>query len=156
VKTVDDTGTAVALRDGSRVVVRPARPDDRDLLLAGFERLRPESCDQRLAPMAELTDNIASLLIAPKAGIPSSCPANSATPTPPSPSASTPTCSTPPDTRAGRATRSTPRSAVSSPTTREAQHRAASTAATERPQSVSDRVALVNRDAGRLAESPLS
>ena len=35
----DDPGTAVALRDGSRVVVRPVRPDDRELLLAGFERL---------------------------------------------------------------------------------------------------------------------
>ena len=54
----DDTGIAVALRDGSRVVVRPVRPDDRELLLAGFERLGPESRYQRfLAPMAELTED---------------------------------------------------------------------------------------------------
>jgi GNAT superfamily N-acetyltransferase len=51
-----DTGTAVALRDGSRVVVRPVRDDDRERLLAGFERLGPESRYQRfLAPMAELS-----------------------------------------------------------------------------------------------------
>ena len=53
----DDPGIAVALRDGSRVVVRPVRPDDRDLLVAGFERLGPESRYQRfLAPMPELTE----------------------------------------------------------------------------------------------------
>ena len=59
----DDTGIAVALRDGSRVVVRPVRPDDRELLLAGFERLGPASRYQRfLAPMAELSeDDIAYL-----------------------------------------------------------------------------------------------
>ena len=53
---MDDTGTAVDLRDGSRVVVRLVRPDDRELLLAGFEWLGPESRYQRFfAPMAELT-----------------------------------------------------------------------------------------------------
>ena len=53
----DDTGTAVALRDGSRVVVRPVRADDRERLRAGFERLSPESRYQRfLAPMAELSE----------------------------------------------------------------------------------------------------
>ena len=52
----NDTGIAVALRDGSRVVVRPVRPDGRGLLLVGFERLGPESRYQRfLAPMADLT-----------------------------------------------------------------------------------------------------
>lgn len=52
-----DTGTTVALRDGSRVVVRPVRADDRELLLAGFERLGKASRYQRfLAPMAELSD----------------------------------------------------------------------------------------------------
>jgi hypothetical protein len=57
VSGVDDTGIAVALRDGARVVVRPVRPDDRELLLAGFERLGPESRYQRfLAPMAELSE----------------------------------------------------------------------------------------------------
>ena len=61
--TIDDTGRAVALRDGSSVVVRPVRPDDRELLLAGFERLGPESRYQRfLAPMAELTDDIVTYL----------------------------------------------------------------------------------------------
>jgi hypothetical protein len=31
-----DTGIAFALRDGSRVVVRPVRPDDRELLLVSY------------------------------------------------------------------------------------------------------------------------
>ena len=53
-----DTGVAVALRDGSSVLVRPARPDDRALLLAGFERLGPVSRYRRfLAPMAVLSDD---------------------------------------------------------------------------------------------------
>ena len=61
--TLGETGTAVALRDGSSVVVRPVRPDDRELLLAGFERLGPESRYQRfLAPMAELTEDIVTYL----------------------------------------------------------------------------------------------
>ena len=55
--TAPDPGIAVALRDGSRVLVRPVRPDDRELLLDGFERLGPESRYQRfLAPMAALTE----------------------------------------------------------------------------------------------------
>jgi hypothetical protein len=63
VSTIDDTGRAVALRDGSSVVVRPVRPEDRELLLAGFERLGPESRYQRfLAPLAELTDDIVTYL----------------------------------------------------------------------------------------------
>ncbi len=58
-----EPGTAVALRDGSRVLVRPVRPDDRELLLAGFERLGPESRYQRfLAPMAELPDDVVTYL----------------------------------------------------------------------------------------------
>ena len=53
-----DSGTTVALRDGSRVVVRPVRPDDRERLLAGFARLGSESRYQRfLAPMAELSES---------------------------------------------------------------------------------------------------
>jgi GNAT superfamily N-acetyltransferase len=52
-----DTGIAVALRDGSRVRVRPVGPGDRELLRAGFERLGPASRYQRfLAPMAELSE----------------------------------------------------------------------------------------------------
>jgi GNAT superfamily N-acetyltransferase len=59
----DDPGTAVALRDGSRVVVRPVRADDRERLRAGFERLGPESRYLRfLAPMAELSEGDLSYL----------------------------------------------------------------------------------------------
>lgn len=36
-------GTAVPLRDGSTVVVRPVRPGDADLIAEGFARLSPES-----------------------------------------------------------------------------------------------------------------
>jgi len=63
VSAPDDTGKTVALRDGSRVVVRPVRPDDRELLVAGFEQLGPASRYQRfVAPMAELSeDDIAYL-----------------------------------------------------------------------------------------------
>ena len=50
-------GPPSRLRDGSRVVVRPVRADDRERLRAGFERLSPESRYQRfLAPMAELSE----------------------------------------------------------------------------------------------------
>ena len=60
---LDDTESAVALRDGSSVLIRPGRPEDRELLLAGFERLGPESRYERfLAPMAELTDDIVTYL----------------------------------------------------------------------------------------------
>src|SRR3954468_7726796 len=33
----------VRLRDGSAVIVRPVRPEDRDLFIAGFERMSQES-----------------------------------------------------------------------------------------------------------------
>jgi RimJ/RimL family protein N-acetyltransferase len=33
----------VRLKDGTSVLVRPVRPDDRDLFVAGFERMSPES-----------------------------------------------------------------------------------------------------------------
>jgi GNAT superfamily N-acetyltransferase len=63
VSTIDETGTAVALRDGHSVLIRPGGPEDRELLLAGFERLGPESRYERfLAPMAELTDDIVTYL----------------------------------------------------------------------------------------------
>jgi GNAT superfamily N-acetyltransferase len=49
----------VALRDGSRVKIRPARQTDRGLLLAGFERLSDESRYKRfLVPMPELTEEM--------------------------------------------------------------------------------------------------
>ena len=62
-KTIDAAGVAVTVRDGSRFVVRPVRPDDRALLLAGFERLGPDSRYKRfLAPMPELTDDVVAYL----------------------------------------------------------------------------------------------
>ena len=45
------------LRDGTRVVVRPIEPGDKQALLAGFERLSDESRYRRfLAPTPRLTD----------------------------------------------------------------------------------------------------
>jgi GNAT superfamily N-acetyltransferase len=45
----------VTLRDGSRVDIRPLEPDDRALLVAGFERLSPESRYRRFfGPMPHL------------------------------------------------------------------------------------------------------
>ena len=38
-----EDGEEVTLRDGSRVLVRPVRADDRPLFVAGFETLSPES-----------------------------------------------------------------------------------------------------------------
>jgi GNAT superfamily N-acetyltransferase len=47
-----------ALRDGTRVVLRLIRPDDKELLRAGFERLSPASRYSRfLAPKAALSDD---------------------------------------------------------------------------------------------------
>src|SRR4051794_24935940 len=47
----------VTLRDGTCVAVRPIRPDDRDALAAGFERLSPESRYRRFfSPVSRLTD----------------------------------------------------------------------------------------------------
>ena len=60
---MDDSGLAVVLRDGSRVVVRPVHPDDRALLLAGFERLGPESRHRRfLAAMTGLSGDFVTYL----------------------------------------------------------------------------------------------
>lgn len=48
---------STALRDGSRVDVRPARPDDRELLREGFERLSPESRYRRfLVPVTTISE----------------------------------------------------------------------------------------------------
>ena len=45
------------LLDGTPVLVRPIRPEDRQLLIAGFQRLSPESRYARfMAPLAELSE----------------------------------------------------------------------------------------------------
>jgi GNAT superfamily N-acetyltransferase len=45
----------VAIRDGTQIVLRPIRPDDKQELKEGFERLSPESRYKRfLAPISEL------------------------------------------------------------------------------------------------------
>ena len=45
------------LRDGTPVLVRPIRPDDKDLIRQGFDRLSPASRYRRfLAPIDELSD----------------------------------------------------------------------------------------------------
>lgn len=47
---------AVTLRDGSELAIRPVRPDDKDAIAAGFERLSPESRYRRFfAPLQRLT-----------------------------------------------------------------------------------------------------
>jgi GNAT superfamily N-acetyltransferase len=49
--------TEVALRDGSRVRLRPILPEDKALLVEGFRRLSPESRYRRfMAPIQELTE----------------------------------------------------------------------------------------------------
>jgi GNAT superfamily N-acetyltransferase len=48
--------TILALRDGSEIILRRVRPEDKPLLAEGFERLSSDSRYQRfLAPMPELT-----------------------------------------------------------------------------------------------------
>jgi len=47
---------AEQLRDGEQILIRPIRPDDRDELAAGMERLSPESRYRRFfTPTAELS-----------------------------------------------------------------------------------------------------
>jgi GNAT superfamily N-acetyltransferase len=47
---------AVTLRDGSELAIRPVRPDDKEAIAAGFERLSPESRYRRFfAPLQRLT-----------------------------------------------------------------------------------------------------
>lgn len=49
--------TEVALRDGTRIRLRPIVPQDKGRLAAAFERLSPESRYRRfMAPLAELTE----------------------------------------------------------------------------------------------------
>ena len=46
----------VAIRDGSRIVVRPVRPADKDAIVAGFDRLSPESRYRRFfSPLERLS-----------------------------------------------------------------------------------------------------
>src|SRR4051794_24445087 len=40
---MEPDGEQLTLRDGSRVLVRAVRPEDRELFVAGFERLSPEA-----------------------------------------------------------------------------------------------------------------
>jgi RimJ/RimL family protein N-acetyltransferase len=48
---------ATQLRDGTRVTLRPIEPEDRQALLAGFDRLSPESRYRRFfSPMPRLSD----------------------------------------------------------------------------------------------------
>ena len=52
-----DYEETVHLKDGTRVVLRPIRASDSQLLLEGFERLSPQSRYTRfLAPKKKLTD----------------------------------------------------------------------------------------------------
>lgn len=50
--------TEVVLRDGTRVRLRPILPEDKALLVEGFQRLSPESRYRRfMAPVQKLTDD---------------------------------------------------------------------------------------------------
>jgi GNAT superfamily N-acetyltransferase len=52
-----------ALADGTPVLVRPIRPDDKALLASGFERLSAESRYRRfMAPVTELSDELLARL----------------------------------------------------------------------------------------------
>jgi GNAT superfamily N-acetyltransferase len=45
------------LRDGSRIMMRPVRPEDKDAIAAGFARLSPESRYRRFfAPLSRLSE----------------------------------------------------------------------------------------------------
>jgi RimJ/RimL family protein N-acetyltransferase len=56
--------SAVELRDGARVVLRPVRPDDRELLVEGFAHLSQASRYQRfLAPMDTLSGPMIDYLV---------------------------------------------------------------------------------------------
>jgi RimJ/RimL family protein N-acetyltransferase len=47
----------VALRDGSQLVVRPIRPEDKEAIVAAFERMSPESRYRRFfSPLQRLTE----------------------------------------------------------------------------------------------------
>lgn len=49
----------LSLRDGTRVRLRPIRPDDKAALRAGFERLSAEARQRRfMSPMSQLSDGL--------------------------------------------------------------------------------------------------
>ena len=53
-----DDARRATLRDGTRILIRPVRADDREALRESFERLSPESRYRRfLAPMAHLSES---------------------------------------------------------------------------------------------------
>ena len=55
--------STVTLRDDSRVIIRPALPGDRDLLVRGFERLSPESRYRRFfAPVKTMSGQLLDYL----------------------------------------------------------------------------------------------
>lgn len=52
-----DLESVETLRDGTRVLIRPVRPDDKDRLIAGLAHLSPESRYRRfLRPVKSMTD----------------------------------------------------------------------------------------------------
>jgi GNAT superfamily N-acetyltransferase len=54
---LEPDGKIVQLRDGSALLVRPIRPEDKDAIRSGFERMSPESRYRRFfAPVRRLTD----------------------------------------------------------------------------------------------------
>lgn len=56
-------GAPIKLRDGSRIRIRQGHRSDRELLVAGFQRLSPESRYRRfLVPMTELTEGMVRYL----------------------------------------------------------------------------------------------
>jgi GNAT superfamily N-acetyltransferase len=60
---VPDQEVRATLRDGTPVVIRPIRPDDKHMLTEGFNRLSEESRIRRfLAPVSELTDSMLAYL----------------------------------------------------------------------------------------------
>jgi GNAT superfamily N-acetyltransferase len=54
----DPEGKILKLRDGSALEVRPIRPEDKDAIQAGFERMSPETRYRRFfAPVQKLTES---------------------------------------------------------------------------------------------------
>ena len=61
---IADRTSEVTLRDGSRVILRPAIPADRELLVEGFERLSPESRYRRFfAPLKAISPSLLDYLM---------------------------------------------------------------------------------------------
>jgi GNAT superfamily N-acetyltransferase len=54
---LEPEGKIIRLRDGAALIVRPIRPDDKDAIRGGFERMSPESRYRRFfAPIQRLTE----------------------------------------------------------------------------------------------------